>query len=330
MIKALSSGMKGALPLGKALEANSMYFFVLASLFPLALWSYVLYGVRALCLEVLALVCGVLFHTAAFIIKRFLLKRSGLLYDISPLVSCMLIVLTLPHNTPYYCIVIGCAAAIASKELTGGLGKNVINPALFGRVFLQLFFAKETALKLAFETDSERSGLASVLSGSIPERDLSDMILGRADGNLGEISVILLILCGIFLAVNRVINLRAPISYIVGAVVFSMLFAPDNVSYFHYICGQLFCGGTLFCALYFCCDPVTAPHTSVGKYVFGGACGAFTVLIRIFFSFEGAYIVVLFASLWVPLMDRFLRPDVFGGMKRAKPEKIKAIKAKKD
>lgn len=300
----------------KIFEANKMCVFVLITFIPLMLWSYVIYGTRALGLESAAIFSCLLFHILAWGVKTHILKRKGcMLFDLSPIVSAWLLAFTLPHNVSYFVLIIGCAAAIAVKELTGGFGKNILNPALAGRAFLQLVFPDSTSLMLSFETSSERSGLAAVLEGGIPERSLADMILGRVDGNLGEISVILIIIGGIFLIVNRVVNWRTPAAFLAGGALFSMLFAPDNTSYFYYILGQLFCGGMLFCALYFSSDPVTSPHTNTGRLIFGAVCGALAVIIRIFFSYEGTYLVVFFAALWVPLMDRFLRPGVFGGLK---------------
>lgn len=304
----------------KIFDANRMYFFVLVSFVPLALWSYVIYGFRALALELISIAACLFLHAGAWIIKKSFLKRKSPLFDLSPVVSALLLVFTLPCSVGVGVLILGCVVTVSAKELTGGLGKNIINPALAGRVFLQLVFPKSTALSLSFETTSEMSGLEAVLHGAIPERDISDMILGRADGNIGEISVILLILAGVFLIVNRVINWRTPAAFLVGATVLSVLLAPDNMSSSQYVFGQLFCGGILISAVFFTCDPVTSPHTGTGRLVFGAVCGGLAVLVRVLFSFEGTYIVVLCASLWVPLMDRFLRPGVFGGLKTPKAE----------
>lgn len=302
----------------RILGSNRQYFLVLVSFVPIILWSYLIYGARALLLEFTAAAFCVLFHVCAAGFKKSVLRRKAYLFDLSPLISGFLLAFTLPHNTSIMVLVIGCAAAIAAKELSGGLGANIINPALFARVLIGLVFPQSTTLSLSFDTSSEMSGLEAVLDGKMPEAGITDMLFGRVDGNLGELSAWIIILCGLFLIVNKAINWRTPIAFIASAAAFSMFLAPESVSYPHYICGQLFCGGILICAVYFACDPVTSPHTNTGRLIFGAVCGALSVVVRVFFKYEGTYIVVLLAALWTPFLDRYLRPGVFGGAKAPK------------
>ena len=175
-----------------------------------------------------------------------------------------------------------------------------------------------------FDAEAGESALDAVLQNKIPQPEALNMLLGRIDGNLGEISAVLLLLSLVFLIVNKVIKWQIPVFFLVSAAVVSILIAPDNISYFHYMSGHMLCSGFLFCAVYFCNDPVTTPQTSSGKILFGVICGGLSVASRIYLSYECVYLLILIMGFWSPFIDRMFRPGVFGGLLVAPVKKGKS------
>ena len=306
---------------------NKRYFLLLVSLVPIVVWSQVIYGFRAVRLELTALGVCLGLHLLTFVVAKYLFKRERMLFDLSFAVSGLLLVLSLPWNVRYPVLVAGCAVAMLSRELLGGLGRNPLNPALAGRAFIEIFFGEQTKVIPTFDTDSGESALEAVLQNRIPEADALDLFLGRADGNLGEISALLLLLSLVFLLVNKVIKWQTPVFFLVSAAVVSILIAPDNISYFHYMAGHMLSSGLVFCAVYFCNDPVTTPQTSSGRILFGALCGGLSIASRIYLSYECVYLLILIMGFWSPFIDRMFRPGVFGGL-LVRPDKKEGAKGK--
>ena len=198
-----------------------------------------------------------------------------------------------------------------------------MNPALLGRFFISIVFKEQTIVEQLFDRAVDNTPIKALLENNIPETPTLDLFLGRADGNMGQISALLLILAAAFLIINKVITWQAPVAMLVSAGVLSVFIAPDNISYFHFTAGHLLGGGLIFAAVYFACDPVTTPHTSTGKLIFGAVVGALSVACRIYLGHEGLYLIMLLCGLWSPLIDRVLRPSVFGGIKYRKRKEIK-------
>lgn len=297
------------------LTANKRYYLVIVSMLPLVIWSCFIYGAKPWRLTLAALGTCVLLHVISCVLFKYILKKERFIWDLSPLVSALLLVLSLPVTVSYPALLAGCAVAIVSKELFGGLGKNPLNPALAGRVFIELVFNSRLAVNPIFDTSVDASPIQSVLANGIPDTSPLYLFLGRADGNLGQMSALLLIIAFIFLFVNKVISWQTPLAMIVSAGVLTMFIAPENVSYIQYTAGHLLTGGLIFAAVYFACDPVTTPHTSTGRLIFGAAAGALSVACRIYLGYEGMYLILLLLGLWSPFIDRMLRPGVFGGIK---------------
>ena len=301
---------------------NRRYFLVLAALTPIVIWSYVIYGARALRLEGTALGVCLGIHLLSWLLSKFVFKREKMLFDLSFAITALLLSLSLPWNVRYPVLIGGCAVGMVMRELFGGLGKNPLNPALFGRAFIEIFFSEQTRVIPTFDRATQGSALSAILRNEIPELDMSEMLLGRMDGNLGEISALLIIISALFLIFSKVITWQTPVFVLLSATVVSVLLAPESISYLHYTAGHLLGGGLLFCSVFFCTDPVTTPRTFSGRILFGVLCGAIAVVSRIYLSYECVYLLILLMGLWSPFIDRMFRPGVFGGLthKTAKTE----------
>ena len=299
---------------GKSPE--SRLFDVLVALSPVVVWSFVIYGKRAVLIELISVVTACVLHVGIQYALRSFRKIRRPLFDLSPAVTGLLLSLTLPIGVPVYVVIIGSASAIIIKEAFGGMGKNPINPALAGRAVLELFFRKSLVVVPVFNTAMEKSAIRSLLDNELPDMEILDMFFGRMDAGLGEMSALLIMIGGLYLIVRRVAKLETPIVFLASAAVVSMLISPDNVSYFRFTGAELLGGGIMLSAFFFSADPVTAPHIPLGRMVFAAVCGALSVLCRIYLGYEGVYIIVLVMGLWTPFADRFMRPAVFGGNKK--------------
>ncbi len=233
-------------------------------------------------------------------------------------VTCMLYPLTLPPRIPLWVVAIGIIfGTIFGKEVFGGTGKNLFNPALVGRLFISITFtpimtsywyepfygqlggfykysvdALTSATPLArFKTGGEITSYIDLLRGNIP-------------GCIGETSKIVILLCGTFLMVTKVSNWRIPLTYIGSTAVFSAIlhlmspekFAPPT---FH-----LLSGGLLFGAMFMATDPVTCPMTITGKWIYGSLLGVITIIIRGTSGYmEGITFAIILMNIFSPLID---------------------------
>jgi len=192
------------------------------------------------------------------------------------------------------------------KEVFGGTGRNIFNPALVGRIFITIAFPELMSARWVKPfTDAVTSatplGLFKAARQLTPLRDL---LFGQVTGSIGELFRIGVIAGGLFLILTRVANWRVPLAYLgsvalfsaVGSLAAPAVFAPPQF--------QLLAGGLLFGAFFMATDPVSSPSTRGGKWVFGLICGIVTLLIRTFSGFtEGVMFSILFMNAFAPLLD---------------------------
>ncbi len=300
------------------MRRNGGYMLVLTSLVPILIWSMAVYGARALRLILTALGICLAVHILSCLLFNLVIKRPKMYFDMSFALTALLLSLSFPWNVRYPVLVFSCLVAMLSKELLGGTGKNPLNPALCGRVFAMLVYPEYNRVLPYAYKDAALDPLSAVLKGEIPEQDMLDLFLGRADGMMGQISAVLILCAAVFLIVNKTVKWQAPAAFLLASAVTAVLLAPESTSYVHYMGGHLLSGGLLFAAVYFCSDPVTVPQTPSARLVFGALSGALSVASRIFLGVEGLYIVILVMGLWTPLLDRLFRPGVFGAIKQKK------------
>lgn len=228
--------------------------------------------------------------------------------DLSAVVTGMILALNMPANIPLWIPALGgIFAIIVVKQLYGGIGQNFMNPALAGRCFLLISFAGKMS-DFAMDGWSGATPLAQLKAGETV--DVAAMFIGKIPGTIGEVSVIALLVGGIYLAVKKVISLRIPVTYILTVAVFAFIFGKQDMTYvLAHICG----GGLVFGAFFMATDYVTSPITPKGQIVFGVLLGVLTGLFRIFGgSAEGVSYAIIISNLLVPLIERFTLPTAFG------------------
>jgi len=263
---------------------------VLIALLPAFAWSVFYFGYRALTLTLISVISCVMFE---FLYQKIMRKpvRIG---DLSAVVTGVLIAFNLPVNTPLWAPVIGGAfAIIIVKQLFGGIGKNIVNPAIAARIFLFLSFnfmavfhdvnePKLAALEINPDIIAGATPLVYLKDGTPPPSvSVLDMLLGQHGGSLGEVSALLLLAGGIYLIIRRVITWHIPVSFI-GAVALISFLAPRGVDHIEFTISQVLTGGLILGAVFMATDYVTSPISRTGKLIFGAGCGLITIFIRYF------------------------------------------------
>ena len=300
-------------------STDTIMFLVLAALLPATCMGIYLFGIPALTLIIISV--GVCVLTEY--VYELLMHKPITIKDGSAMVTGLLLALNLPAGAPWWIPVIGGVFAIlAVKQLFGGLGQNIMNPALAARCFLLISFparltdfsaSEWTSAKIA-DTVSGATPLAEIKNGG--SYDLLSMFVGNTKGTIGETSAVLLLLGGIFLVAMKVIDLKISLSYLATFAVFALLFGGHGFD-LSYVAAELCGGGMMLGAWFMATDYVTRPITDKGQYVYGVILGLLTGLFRIFGgSAEGVSYAIIFTNLLVPIIERLTLPTAFGIVKR--------------
>ena len=279
---------------------------VLLALIPATIASVILFGWRSLLLIAVTAVSCVLFET----LFNMVTKRPNTVADLSAVVTGTLLAMNLPVTLPLWMAIVGAFISIViAKMLFGGLGQNFANPAILGRIVLMISFTTEMttwAKPLQWIYGDANTG-ATPLAGA--EASYLDLFLGVKGGCLGEVSVLALLIGGLFLIVRGIITPTIPLTYLASVFVFSWLFGADPVA-------QLLSGGLMIGAFFMATDYTTSPFTEKGKIIFGIGLGLITAVIRAFGSYpEGVSFSILLMNLLVPYIDKLTRTKPFGGVK---------------
>lgn len=281
---------------------------VAIALLPACAFGVYNFGIHALLLIVVS--------TAACVLTEFiyqkLMKKTITISDFSAAVTGILIALNLPPTLPIWMAVLGSAFAIVIvKQLYGGVGQNIMNPALAARCFLLICFAGQMTT-FTFDGQTGATPLALIKSGDMSSVSLSKMFIGTIAGTIGETSVIAILIGAAYLLYKRIISLRIPLTYILTFTVFIILFSGHGLD-IEYIFMELCGGGLMLGAFFMATDYVTSPITPDGQIVFGILLGLLTGIFRIFGgSAEGVSYAIIFCNLLVPLIERFTIPVPFG------------------
>lgn len=304
---------------------------VLIALVPAMLWGIYTYGLRAAVIILISTVSCVLFEG----FYQFFMNIPVTVKDCSAAVTGVLLALTLPATVPVWIPVIGAFfAIIVVKQLYGGIGKNVVNPAIAARVFLFLAWPGRLAGCSApfeklpvfgdvskYDVVSSATPLASLKTGALPTERLFDVILGRVGGAIGETSAILLLLGGIYLLLRRTIKWHIPVAYIATVAVLSF-FIPHSSYTYMFVLYQIFSGGLMLGAFFMATDYVTSPVTWKGRLIYGVGCGVITVVIRCFGKYpEGVSFAIMIMNLLVWYLDKYTKPSKFGGVEKNESKK---------
>jgi electron transport complex protein RnfD len=299
---------------------------VVASLVPLVAAATYFFGPSAL-LVISASALGA-------VATEHIFGKGGTLSDGSAAITGVLLGLTLPAGFPLWMAVIGSAFAIGvGKLLFGGLGSNVFNPALLGRAFLQAAFPGAIttwpgfggpwgALRgdnFAFPfahpvTDAVTAATPlGLMKFETKPTHLMDLMLGSTGGSLGETAGVLILVCGAYLAVRNFLNWRIPVAVLGSVVLFAGLLHMVDAARYASPAFELFAGGLMLGAVFMATDPVTAPVTNGGRWIFGVGVGVLVVIIRTWGGLpEGVMYAVLLMNALTPFINQLTQPRVFG------------------
>lgn len=289
---------------------------VILSLVPSLVSAVWVFGLYQLVVVLVAIVAAA---GTEFIIKK-MRGKPHTLYDGSAVLTGLLLGLILPPNFSLTFTALGSIVAIAlGKEIFGGIGYNIFNPALVGRAFLQAAFPvpMTTWVFPGEQVDAVTSAtpLSSIKFDGVAS-DLSSMFFGNIGGCIGETSSLAILIGGSILLFTRIANWRVPLAMLVGVIVFGggiWLIDPSAyASPVYHIVG----GGFLFGALYMATDWVSSPLTSKGLWIYGLGIALVLILIRVFGGLpEGVMYAILFMNAFVPLINKYTRPKLFGEKK---------------
>ena len=297
---------------------------VLIALTPALVGSICIFGLRALLVTLISAAACVFFEWA----WCKLTKKNCKVYDLSAVVTGVLLAFVCPVTIPYWCIILGdFFAIVVVKQLFGGIGKNFVNPALAARAFMFSWPALmsnwvkpgfENAAGLLSTADAVTSAtpLSAMHQGLLPADSISDLFMGNVGGCLGETSALLLLIGLAYLLIRKVITLRIPVAFIGTVAVLTFLFPQGNDSV-TWMAAQVFGGGLMLGAIFMATDYVTTPVTKLGQVIFGIGCGVITVVIRYFGGYpEGVSYAILVMNCCVVLLDRLGRVKKFGAPKK--------------
>ena len=293
---------------------------VLIALVPAFLVSLYFFGLGALVVTVASVFfCG-LFE---YLIQKFLMKKEPTIYDGSAILTGVLLAFNLPSNLPIWIIAIGALAAIGIGKMSfGGLGNNIFNPALTGRIFLLISFpAQMTTWPLAGQLMSYTDATtgATVLSlmneGALDKMPaLSDMLVGNMGGSLGEVSALALLLGMFYMLWKKIITWHVPVSIFVTVFVFTGIMHLVNPVQYANPFVHLLSGGLMLGAIFMATDYVTSPMSKSGMIVYGVGIGILTTVIRLFGSYpEGMSFAIFIMNGVTPLINSYMKPKHFGG-----------------
>lgn len=307
-------------------STQKIMYRVVYAMLPLLVWSVFVFGLAALWVTLIAVVSSLVFE---YLIQKFLMKVKPSITDGSALITGLLLAFNVPSNIPWWIIVIGALAAVGIGKLSfGGLGSNIFNPALVGRVFLLISFpvqmtswpvsklseidAVTTATPLGLIKEGISNGTPISQIQGLP--NMTDMLLSTDVGSLGEISAILIILCGLYMLWKKVITWHIPVSVIGTVAAIAAIFWLIDPEIYISPVYHILTGGLMLGAIFMATDMVTSPMTPKGQIIFGVGIGLITISIRMFGSYpEGISFAILIMNAFTPLINNYVKPKRFGG-----------------
>ena len=280
---------------------------VLIALIPAAVAGVVIFGLRSLLVIAVCMAACVGFEA----LFNYLTKKDQTISDLSAAVTGLLLALNLPANVPLWqCAVGALFAIVVVKGLFGGIGANLVNPAITARVFMLVAFTELATPAFPAVVDTVAGATPLALQEGTPLPSLLDLFIGLKGGVIGETCGAALVLGGIYLLARRVITWQIPAAFIGSVFVFSFFMeGMDPVR----ALSMVLSGGLLIGAIFMATDYVTSPSTPWGKVIFGIGCGVITCLIRYFGNYpEGVSFAILFMNILNPYINTWTKFKVFG------------------
>ncbi|MBQ6809405.1 MAG: RnfABCDGE type electron transport complex subunit D [Clostridia bacterium] len=307
---------------------------VVIAMLPILVGAVIFFGFRALTLTLVSVGACLAFETLFCKIA----KKKNTIFDGSAIVTGMLLAFNLPVAVPYWLAVVGAFFAIVVvKMLFGGLGKNIVNPALAARAFLFSWPTLMTTYVKPFvspalpifsdpiftnggqvsdyiDSISTATPLKALKAGVLSDVDVMDMFIGNTGGCIGEVSAALILLGGIYLLCRKVITWHIPVTYIGTVALVTFIFPLTGGHFdFEFMLQSLFSGGLFLAAFFMATDYTTSPATPKGRVIFGICCGLLTVFLRYYSGYpEGASYSILLMNMLVLPLDRLTKPRRYG------------------
>lgn len=320
-------GPRGAFLSGSCSVAGIM-LHVIAALLPVIIWAVYLFGARV----ITVIAVSVSSSLASEALLTLAIYKKPRISDLTAVVSGVMLAMTLPAATPLWIPAVGGVIAMGIKHLSGGSGRNFLNPALFARTVIMLLFGRMmiytapfVKLPLFAAVDpgaAAETAMSALNSGRFPNESVFELLYGKCVGNIGEISALLILLGGGFLMLRKIISYKIPVSFLLTVAVLTYAFPRIDIDS-SFAIYTLLSGGVLFAAIFMATDHTTSPCTTLGQVIYGVGCGGLTVLLRYSGLFyDGAYPAVL-------IMNELARPidalafRLTGPVKKKKTEKTK-------
>ena len=283
---------------------------VVIALVPALIASVVLFGIPALLVTVVCVVTTV----AGEALFNLAIKKEQTVGDLSAVVTGLILAFNLPANIPLWQAAVGSLFAIVIvKGIFGGLGKNIVNPAIAARVFMLIAFGSMTAAVFPEGVDSVSGATPLANLANDQAVNLMDLFLGKCGGALGETCALALLIGGIYLIVRKVITWHIPIAFIGTTFLFTLAVEGGD---FETALAWVLSGGLIIGAFFMATDYVTSPTTAKGKLIFGIGAGVITVLIRFWGGYpEGVSFAILLMNIVNPYIDSMTQRKLFGGKK---------------
>jgi electron transport complex protein RnfD len=303
-------------------STKSIMWAVTLSLVPAGAAGVFIFGLGALYVIIAAVGAAVITEAAVLAIRK---KDIGTLWDGSAILTGLLLAYNLPPQVPLWIPIVGSVFAIAvGKQVFGGLGHNIFNPALVGRAFLMIswpvYMTTWKNPRWALDAITSATPLAICKGGgecaALKAATYWNLFIGNRGGCIGEVCIIALLIGAAFLFIKRYITWHIPLAYIGTVALFSWIF--NGPGFFHG--SALFfvlAGGLILGAFFMATDYVTSPLSVRGKIIFGIGCGILTFIIRKYAGYpEGVSYAILIMNAAAPIIDRYTFPKIFGGAKK--------------
>ena len=298
---------------------------VIIALLPAFCGSVAVYGWSVLAITAVSISSCVLFE---YLIQKFLIRGEMTVGNLSAVVTGMLLAFNLPAGIPSWLVIVGAFVSIAIGKMTfGGLGKNIFNPALTGRIFLLVAYPAQMT---TFPAPTMK-GFVDAFSGATPlaaakasggtfdysSVDFTGMLTGAMAGSVGEIATVALLLGFVYLLWQKVITWHIPVSVLGTMAVFAFvvaLFRGGNAAdLYAFPLFHLLAGGAVLGAVFMATDYATSPMTTLGMVIFGIGIGVITMCIRLWGAYpEGMSFAIFIMNAAVPLINKYVKPKRFG------------------
>ncbi|HER08457.1 MAG TPA: RnfABCDGE type electron transport complex subunit D [Bacteroides sp.] len=304
-----------------------LMYGVIISLLPAFGVSVFYFGIGMLIVTTVSVLTCILFE---YLIQKYILQTKPSHLDGSAILTGLLLAFCLPANIPFWMVIIGALAAIGIGKMTfGGLGNNIFNPALVGRVFLFISFpvamtswpepgqwmqytdAATGATPLALMKEGVAMRPAGEILSEMPS--FLNLFLGNMMGSSGEVAAFALLIGMCYMLYRRIITWHIPVSILGSVFIFTGILWLVNPDQFANPLFHLLTGGLMLGAIYMATDYVTSPMTGKGMLIYGAGIGVVTVLIRIFGAYpEGVQFAILIFNGFTPLLNKYIKPKRFG------------------